>query len=271
MMMTYTLHTHARMRRLTLLACIFAALALSVTGRAQPLLTNGDFETGSFAGWTLVNQGNPDDPGSSGHIYISTPGAGTPLIDGIRFDTAANSGGGRFYAVSASNFPGAHAMLQDFTVPLGTDALNLAFQMFVNDQAGFGAIVDPSGLDYTTGGAFFDNQHARVDILRGGASDLSTASGDIVSNLYLGVDSLAPPNPYTDYQFDLTGLLAPGQTYRLRFAEVDNLSALNMGVDNVRITATAAPTPEPGSLALCVGLSLCGTALAIQRQRSLSL
>src|SRR5205807_2565369 len=100
------------------------------------------------------------------HFYISTPGADTPSVGGSFFSTAPNPAGGSFYAVSTSDYPGAHALIQDFTVASGTSSLNLAFQLFVNDQSGFGGVVDPSGLDYTTGGTFQDNQHARVDILR---------------------------------------------------------------------------------------------------------
>ena len=95
----------------------------------------------------------------------------------------------------------------------------------------------------------------------------------VVDTLYLGVDPSAfdsngnlIPNPYLTYSADLTGLLTAGQTYRLRFAEVDYLSALNLGVDNISLLATPAATPEPGSFALLMGLSLSGSLWAVRRR-----
>src|SRR5262249_5815562 len=174
---------------------LVAALAL-LFGAVRPagaaeILVNGNFETGTFAGWTVADDNSPF--GVGGTFFISTPGAPTPATG---FATAPNPAGGAFYAVSDSDFPGAHALLQDFTVPAGQSVF-LSYQMFVNDQSGLGPIVDPTGLDPTTGGTFNDNQHARVDILRGGASDFSTAAGDVIANLYLGVDPDATvPNPF---------------------------------------------------------------------------
>lgn len=75
-------------------------------------------------------------------------------------------------------------------MPCSQYIVQLSFQMFVNDQSGVGPIVDSSSLYYLTGGvtdpltgALLDNQHARVDILQAGATDLSTAPADVVYNL----------------------------------------------------------------------------------------
>jgi len=251
-------------------ALTLLALVPGSSVRAQTeLLTNGAFETGDLHGWTLADQHSPADVNNENHFSLSTPAGDTPPIHGIFFPTAANPIGGAFYAVSVSDSPGAHALLQNFTVPSGTTSLSLSFQMFVNDQSGIGPVIDPFGLDYLSGGvtdsftgAPRDNQHARVDLLTAGSSDLSTAGNDVLRNLYLGVDNPgdATPNPYRDYTFDLTPFVIPGQSYRLRIAEVDNLSALNVGVDNVRVIAngpTAPPAvPEPG--AVTMGLAVLG-------------
>ncbi len=225
---------------------------------------NGNFATGDFSGWTLTNQKNPFDLANANSFYIGTPSADTPAINGITFSTAANPLGGSYYAVSTSDLPGAHALLQNFGVPLSAQKITLSWQMFVNDQSGIGPVIDASGLDYLTGGitdpltgAPLDNQHARVDLLRIGASDLSTNTGDVIHNFYLGVDNPgnAPPNPYLSYAFDITPYVTPGLTYRLRWAEVDNLSALNVGVDNVSVLASPNAVPEPGPLSLLLGLA----------------
>lgn len=233
--------------RLCTLTLSVISLACSGAHAQIQLITNGNFETGKFNGWNLANQANPADPNNQDHFYISTPGSNTPVVNGNSFPTASNSLGGQYYAVTASDNPGAHALLQSFTVPINTTKLTLSYQMFVNDQSGFGPAIDPSGLDYTTGGAFNNNQQARVDILTGGASSLSTASIDVVKNFYDSVDS-SNPAPYTSYSYNLTGLLTPGQSYQLRFAEVDNLGSINMGIDNVSISAFAPAVPEASSI-----------------------
>lgn len=262
-------------------ALFFTLLALTfpMSGQAQQLIINGDFETGTFASFTLADQFNTSDPSHADHFYISAPGANTPLIGLSTFSTAANAAGGSSYAVSASDNPGAHAFLQNFVVPLNAVSLTLTFQMFVNDQSAFGPIIDPTGLDYTTGGLAQpnDNQHARVDILRMGTSALSTAPADVVDNLYLGVAPSALdsnfnliPNPYLQYSFDLFSLLTPltaGETYRLRFAQVDNISPINMGVDNISLfAAPASTTPEPGAIALLAAVSVTGSVFAARRR-----
>ncbi len=257
------------------LALGLCAISLPTNSQAQgELLTNGNFETGDFTGFILANQVNPSDNANADHFYISTPGSNTPAVNGVTFTTSPNPAGGNFYAVSTADLPGAHALLQNFTVPANPCGLHLSFQMFVNDQSGIGPIVDPSGLDYTTGGLAQpnDNQHARVDILRAGAADFSTAPADVVDNLYLSVDpsSFDPsssliPNAFKTYTADLTGVLTPGSSYRIRFAEVDNNSAINVGLDNISLVAS---TPEPGTLALMAGLGLSGTMLTLRRRRA---
>lgn len=262
-----------RSRCTPLLVCTFPVLALFASAsiaHADQLITNGDFETGTFAGWTQTNQDN-------GSFLLLAPGTDTPAVapDITTFNTAANPTGGQFFAVTASGDPGTHALLQDFLVPIGTNSLTLSFQMFVNDQSGVGPIIDPSGLDNRTGGGIDppnDNQHARVDILRVGAADFSTNPADIVDSLYLGVDNPGglTPNPYTDYSFDLTGILAPGSAYRIRFAETDNLGSINLGVDNVSLLTALVPppptVPEPGALALFAGAGI--SSLLLMRRRA---
>lgn len=246
---------HRATSRISLLLCGLLGLItspLAVQAQTQ-LLTNGNFETGTFSGWTLADQA-----GSGGSFFIGVPGADTPAVNGFSFATAPNALGGNSYAVSSSDSPGAHALLQNFTVLKPGEKVTLSFDMFVNDQSQIGPIVDASGLDYTTGGTFDDNQHARVDLLQVGAGDLSTAPADVLANFYLGVDNPGGgvPNPYQSYSFDISALVASGGIYRLRFAEVDNLSALNVGVDNVSVLAVAPTVPEPGSLMLVIGAAL---------------
>jgi hypothetical protein len=223
--------------------------ALSHAAPAQ-LITNGDFETGTFAGWTTLAR-----PGSSRPSYfIDAPGTTSPVSG---FATAPNALGGAFYAVTDQTGPGTYVLLQNFTVDAGSPSVILSFQMFANDRSNVGPIVNPAGLTHTAGA----NQHARVDILSAVAGDFDTGA-TVLGNFYLSVDPGVDPNPYTSYSFDITALVGAGGNFRLRFAEVDNQSFFQHGVDNVSILAEV---PTPGTLAL-VGLPLLAAGMLRRRR-----
>ncbi len=187
------------------------------------LLRNGDFELGVFAGWVVNNQ-----PGSAGAFLIDAPGTTTPASGR---PTAGNPTGGAFYAVADMTGPGTHALAQSFTVPASTSNVTLSFQMFVNDWSGAGPVINPAGLTHTAGA----NQHARVDLMASGSPPFDTGAG-VIATYYLNVDP-GLPHPYTAYTFDLSPQVVPGGSYQIRFAGVETLSQLNVGVDNVSIIA----------------------------------
>lgn len=238
-------------------ALTFCLLLFRVT-TAQPvcaeeLITNGGFETGSLTGWFTANQ-----TGGSGSFFVAT-GTLTPVSGNLTVGPA----NGNYYAVSDQSGPGSHVLYQPLTVPVGTLSATLSFDMFVNnyDQGGV-PFFNAAGLDYTVR----PNQQARVDLLGGNASPFDTSAG-VIRNFYRGAGTSADPGQYSHYSFDITSDLVPGESYLLRFAEVDNQSYLNQGVDNVSITATLAP--EPASLTL---LALGGLALLdLLRRRRLML
>ncbi len=220
--------------RSIVLALVGLGSVFAVKAQAVQLITNGDFETGTFAGWTELDQA-----AGSGSIFISAPGANAPLSG---FTTAPNGAGGNFYAVSDQTGPGAHVLVQSFTVPAGATSVTLTYQMFVND---YDAGPTVGTLDYTQPVIEFGT----VDILKAGANAFSTAPADVVVNEYQGADAPIAnnPHPYISYTNNLTGLVLPGQTYQLRFAEADNQGFFDDGVDNVSISATV---PEPATMAL---------------------
>jgi len=225
---------------------------------ALELITNGGFETGDFNGWNAVDQ-----LGSSGTLFVENDTIFFPLpLSGLPTVGPAN---GNWYAVSDQFGPGAYSLFQSFTVPANSNQVMLNFNMFVNNWAGI-TIIDPAGLDFNTDA----NQHARVDILTASAAPFSTAPGDVVTNLYLGTQEGNLPNPYIAYNFDLTSTLTPGQTYLLRFAEVDNQSFLNLGVDDVSILASSDNhvVPEPASTLASVLLISLGAGSTIKRKRN---
>ena len=231
---------------------ILASVLLLVAGTASAtsLLTNGDFETGTLAGWTVT-----DLAGGSGSFFVSsdvtTPISGFPTVGpaavcSTPFPTRVDPE--RMRSRSRSRLlPGSRVIL--------------SFDMFVNDWSDLGPIVDPCGLDHTC----VPNQHARVDILAAAAGAFDTGAG-VLANFYLGVDPGTDPNPYTHYSFDISSLVGGGGTFVLRFAEVDNQLVLNQGVDNVSIEATAR-VPEPATAGL-LGAGLLALAAARRRRHS---
>ncbi len=238
------------------LIAAICCLAPGLVADAQELIINGDFETGSFAGWSVV-----DLPASSGTFYIAAPGAVTPISG---FATQGNPvANGAFYAVSDQGGPGTHALLQTFTVSADSDSVILSFDMFVNDWSASGGIIDPIGLDHTGP----PNQHARVDILTAAAAPFDTGAG-VLGSYYLGVDAGTLPRPFTSYQFDITSVVGSGGTFQLRFAEVDNQAFHHQGVDNVSIMATDdVPTLGAWAMGLLVSLLVSAGVMVLRYTR----
>ena len=240
----------------TRLLPLVAALALAGTANAAPvqLLTNGDFETGDFTGWTVT-----DLAGGSGSWLIDDANGLTPSSGNATVGPA----GGAWYAVTDQGGPGTHSLSQSFLVPLGATSVIVSFAMFINDQSGAGPL--DLGLDHT----LVPNQHMRVDIMNVLAGAFSTSPIDIISNLVPPTIDAGPnPHGYTPYSFDITSLVSGGGTYTLRFGEVDNQFFFNSGVDDVGVHADVAQVPEPASLGL-VGLGIAGLAAfrRVARQR----
>lgn len=219
-----------------LVLAAFVAFGNSVLGQSE-LIDNGDFSDG-LNGWAINSLS-----GSNGSWFSSDVGQITPRsIKTTTSDHGAADGG---YALSDQTGPGTHALTQSFVVPAGTTSAILSFDMFVND-ANNAPVVDPIGLNHMGP----SNQHARVDLLSDGASIYDTGAG-VLRNLFLSDTPAGMPNPqpFTHYEFDLTGLVSAGGTFGLRFAETNNLSTLNMGIDNVSLqvlpTIVIPPTNPP--------------------------
>jgi hypothetical protein len=229
-------------------ASLFALL--TPVANAQNLILNGGYEAG-FANWTVNDQAD-----GSGGWFIQS-GTGSPLNG---FPVPGQTVG-RFAAMSDQGGPGSHVLYQDFVVPVGVTTAILQYDLFLNNSAG--AYFTPDTLDFTLG----PNQQARVDILTSTSNSFSVAGGDVLQNSYQTQVGDPAVSGYTTITMDVTALLQAnaGQTLRLRFAEVDNQLFFNMGVDNVSLNVRAdANVPEPGSIALLVGL---GTGISLLRKR----
>ena len=219
----------------------FLTCAAAGAGYASQLITNGGFETGTLSGWTVTTEtGSYLGTGFYADNSTLTPESGS---------TTVGPKTGSDYAVSdTEGGPGTAVLSQSFTVPGGISSVVLSYSMFVNS---YGGDVTDSAGDLNYSGAA--SQYGLVSLLAAGTSLFSTTTGDLM-NFYEGTNSGANPNAYINYSYNITSLVSAGQTYTLRFAEVNNLNVLNMGVDNVSVVTTTATSviPEPGSIFLVV-------------------
>jgi hypothetical protein len=204
---------------------LIAGGALTGTAHAD-LLTNGGFETGTFAPWTIANQTGS----STGGWFIQT-GTASPVNS---FPVPAPPQG-THAAMTDQGGPGSHVLLQSFTVTPGSK-VTLSFDVYVNNFSDFSS---PLSLDFNT----IPNQQARVDILTANATPFALGSS-VLDNVF---DPLANTTGYVFETFDITSAVGGGGTFQLRFAEVDNQANFVLGVDGVSMVATPATVPEPGS------------------------
>jgi hypothetical protein len=225
-----------------------ALLIAIVRPAAGALLTNGDFEAGSLAGWTVTDQAS-----GSGSWFAAVPGTPTPL-SGIPTSAAGGSPHGTTYAVSDQNDPGSHALRQSFTVGPSSSVI-LTWDMFINNSDG---LPTGTGLNFQVS----PTQVGRVDILSSIAGAFDVGAG-VLDNCFLGGAPGGMPNNFATFSCNITTAVGGGGTFQLRFAETDNQGSFNMGIDNVSISATQAP--EPATLVL-LGLGLAGLGFIRRRK-----
>ncbi|MDY3559679.1 S8 family serine peptidase [Gemmata sp. JC673] len=189
------------------------------------LITNGNFETGNFNGWTV------------------TPfvGANGWRINNGTIDPASPAGplapiGGAFDALTDSSSGGTRVIAQSFVVPAGVQQATLSWSDRLQNFAS--QFQDP-------------NQEFRVVI--------TDAVGNVLQTVFstnLG-DPLLQTGP-NNRSFDVTALLQSraGQVLQLRFEQQDSLFYFNVTVDNVALTVgnpSAAPSDDFYALDLTAG------------------
>jgi PEP-CTERM motif len=224
------------------LACL-----LSLQAHAESI-NNGGFESG-FLGWTRANQ-----TGSEGGFSLQS-GALSP----VNGDTVPAPPAGSAAAMSDAQGPGSHVLYQSFVVSAPVSLTFLSFDLFIGNRAT--AFYTPNTLDFATPTL---NQQARVDILAGGADPFSVSASDVLLNVFRTSTGNALVSGYNRYSVDITSLLNShlNTPLMLRFAEADNVSTFQMGVDNVSIGAI----PEPSTFMLLGVGALLGVGWGFRRR-----
>jgi methionine-rich copper-binding protein CopC len=213
------------------------ASTFSVVVQSQ-LVVNGGFETGTFSGWTVVTTGSGEFTTYSGTI---SPLSGYTI-------PAPDQGG--YAAVTDQPGPGSHILYQNIAIPSGSPTATLSFDIFVANRAG--VFYSPASLSETV----TPNQQARVDIMNPSASPSDVGSG-VLKNLFQTEPGSATVTGWTHYTFDVSAFI--GSTIRLRFAEVDNQSFFQFGVDDVSSTALLGSSgKDPGSVVAPEGVAATG-------------
>ena len=184
---------------------LVSGFGMPVFANPMEQITNGDFESGTFAGWTVSNTGSGNWFINDGTFVTQSPLGLTAPISGS-FDAMTDQGG-----------PGTHMLSEPFVVPSGVVSANVNWNDRIFNWAG--QFMDP-------------NQEVRVEIrdITGTtvlATIFTTNPGDTALQ--------AGPNMRS---FDITTIMQSleGQTVRLCFEEEDNLNFFNYVLDDVSLT-----------------------------------
>jgi hypothetical protein len=217
----------------TLGVLVFSGLALAGKG-----LTNGNFETGTFKGWTHGQEGGS----GNWFVYKGRPTfgdlLGTPTRRGIT-QKLPKPRQGKYAAATAQGGPGTRLLFHKLTLKPNVKR-KLSFLMRYTSDA---AIHDRNTLHaaglmsrtYGKRGVVVDhpNQQFRVDLMRPGADKFSLKQADILKTLYATETGDSTHKGWKRYDFDLSGF-DPGKA-KLRAVEVDNQGTFVAALDDLKL------------------------------------
>jgi len=196
---------------LTLYTITAGVIVPAITQAAAPvnLVGNGDFETGDFSGWTIIDTG-------SGQTLINT-GSHDPLGNGEALPPIS----GRYDALTEQPGPGLHVLQQKITVPMDVFSARLSWNDRVRNWA------------YTYSDP---NQEWRVLV--------KDVNGNVLQEVYSTNPGDLPLQTGPNARFaDMTGLLQlhAGEEVVISFEEEDNLGFFNATLDDVVLLASVFP------------------------------
>lgn len=218
----------------TVLSLIAGALLLLTQPAAAATVVNGDFETGTLAGWTQVGNSASDESGS----WYAYSGLNAPVS--FYWENSEKvpriippPPQGSFAAISDERVSGTRILYQDIALEPGmTHSLSLTAYY---NSAGPITVPTPDTLSSEEGG----NQQYRIDVMKPSAPIDSVDPADILSTVFQTHNGDLDFSPPLDRTVDLTPFA--GQVVRLRIAEVDSGDYFNAGVDAISIQSAPIP------------------------------
>jgi len=189
-------------------------------------VTNGNFETGTLAGWTTNTLGNGAWVADSG---TTAPLSGRPISAPPE---------GNFAAISDQNGPGSHVLYQDVALSAGELHTLSLMTYYKNDS---GSFITPNSLEINV-----SNQQYRIDVMKPTAPTRSVAADDVLATVFR--TEVGAPNQRSPFSvsYDLTPFA--GQTVRLRFAAVETQFFFRAGIDDVKVVTTSRDADGDGVL-----------------------
>lgn len=221
------MHWTKSLRISAIAAVVVAALFAPSAGAAT--VVNGNFESGSLAGWQVFNS-TP-----KGNWYVLSAAQAAEATKASEEGESEFFGhflppSGNFGAYTEERNPDAAILYQDVTLePFYTHQLSIRLGYF-----SFAPIVAPP--TFATPGEGFENQQLRVDVMKPTAPIESLSSSDILATVFAsktGDPTVLPPQTFSA---DLTPFA--GQTVRIRIANAVNDEEFNTSLDDVTITST---------------------------------
>lgn len=187
---------------------IHAIVSQTIVALATPgQIINGDFETGSLSGWTLMNSN------SNGTFVINNDNYDPPGPDGPLPPYS-----GSFSALSSQSGPGIRTIYQDVTLPVDATTATLHWADRIRNHAT--AFIDPT-------------QEFRVEIM------------DTNNNVLTQLFSTNPGDPLISEWTERSASISTfaGRTIRIAFTEQDTSYYFNVHLDNIRIEPGVSPVP----------------------------
>jgi hypothetical protein len=221
--------SHSLKRAALVAVAIFAFFAPASAGAATVI--NGDFETGTLAGWQQFNQTGAGEWFAESREEAELEGFFPPPS-------------GNFAAADFQMGEDLSVLFQDVPLEPGFTH-HLALTLYYESTREITVPV-PNTLSLDV-----DNQQLRVDVMRPSAPINSVNPSDILTTVFANNNGDLEAMPPTQLTADLSPFA--GQTVRLRIANAVTLEPFHSGLDAVSITSAPLPSLPPPSNAIVRG------------------
>ena len=216
----------------------FGAVAYAASGSQIP---NGDFEKGSFSGWSKKSTG-----GGEWSIYTAKQRKLPGPPDSKSF---APKPFGKYASVLKQENPSTNYLTHVVSVPNG--ATNLTVKLFwINNGSPPGPNSSAQASDATGYWRFPGQwdisgpriQYFMLDLVKASASGFTTKNSDILGTLFKPKKGSTPARSGGWITESINVSRFQGGKIKLRLVEADNSGTLNVGLDELEFRSASSPT-----------------------------